>query len=130
MIQLQAKRFELYFLLKLSDLQSNVTLTLGYLYPALNNLGHMYKAMSAKFLAFGCKSKSVFNSIKSPDVQKKKGICHIIHKPVASKVSLANDSKTSETFKFRSVSSTLFRCREAIALFFLLLPKASVRRSF
>ena len=112
MIQLQAKRFELYFLLKLSK---------GYLYPALNNLGHMYKAMSAK---------SVFNSIKSPDVQKKKGICHIIHKPVASKVSLANDSKTSETFKFRSVSSTLFRCREAIALFFLLLPKASVRRSF
>ena len=72
MIQLQAKRFELYFLLKLSDLQSNVTLTLGYLYPALNNLGHMYKAMSAKFLAFGCKSKSVFNSIKSPDVPKKK----------------------------------------------------------
>ena len=129
MIKLQAKRFELNFLLKLSDLQSNVTLTLGYLYPALNNLGHMYKAMSAKFLAFGCESKSVFNSIKSPDVQKKR-ICHIIHKPVASTGSLANDSKTSETFKFRSVSSTLFRCREAIALFFLLLPKASVRRSF
>ena len=37
MIKLQAKRFELNFLLRLSDLESNFTLTLGYLYPALKN---------------------------------------------------------------------------------------------
>ena len=40
MIKLQAKRFELNFLLKLSHLKSNSTLTLGDLNPALNNLGH------------------------------------------------------------------------------------------
>ena len=39
MIKLQTKRFELNFLLKLSDLKSNFTLTLGYLNPALNNPG-------------------------------------------------------------------------------------------
>ena len=39
MIKLQAKRFELNFLLKFSDLKSNFTLTLGYLNPALNNQG-------------------------------------------------------------------------------------------
>ena len=39
MIKLQAKRFELNFLLKFSDLKSNFTLTLGYLNPALNNRG-------------------------------------------------------------------------------------------
>ena len=39
MIKLQAKRFELNFLLKFSDLKSNFTLTLGYLNPALNNWG-------------------------------------------------------------------------------------------
>ena len=39
MIKSQAKRFELNFLLKLSDLKSNFTLTLGYLNPALNNPG-------------------------------------------------------------------------------------------
>ena len=37
MIKLEAKRFELNFLLKLSDLKSNLTLTLSYLNPALNN---------------------------------------------------------------------------------------------
>ena len=37
MIKLQAKRFELNFLLRLSDLESNFTLTLGYLCPALKN---------------------------------------------------------------------------------------------
>ena len=39
MIKLQAKRFELNFLLKFSDLKSNFTLTLGYRNPALNNRG-------------------------------------------------------------------------------------------
>ena len=39
MIKLQAKRFELNFLLTLSDLKSNFTLTLAYLNPAFNNLG-------------------------------------------------------------------------------------------
>ena len=39
MMKLQAKMFELNFLLKLSDLKSNFTLTLGYLNPALNNPG-------------------------------------------------------------------------------------------
>ena len=39
MIKLQAKRIELNFLLKFSDPQSNFTLTLGYLNPALNNPG-------------------------------------------------------------------------------------------
>ena len=39
MIKLEAKRFELNFLLKLSDLKSNLTLTLSYLNPALNNPG-------------------------------------------------------------------------------------------
>ena len=37
MMKLQAKRFELNFLLKLSDLKSNFTLALGYV--ALNNPG-------------------------------------------------------------------------------------------
>ena len=37
MIKLQAKRFEPNFLLKLSDLKSNFTLTLVCLNPALNN---------------------------------------------------------------------------------------------
>ena len=49
MIKLQAKRFELNFLLKFSDLKSNFTLTLGYLNPAMNNRGLVYdliKAMS------------------------------------------------------------------------------------
>ena len=39
MIKLKAKRFELNLLLKLTDLASNSTLTLGYLNPALNNPG-------------------------------------------------------------------------------------------
>ena len=39
MIKLEAKRFELNFLLKLSDLKSNLTLTLSYLNAALNNPG-------------------------------------------------------------------------------------------
>ena len=43
MIKLQAKRFELNFLLKFSDLKSNFTLTLGYLNPALNNPGLVSK---------------------------------------------------------------------------------------
>ena len=43
MIKLEAKRFELNFLLKLSDLKSNFTLTLGYLNPALNNPGLISK---------------------------------------------------------------------------------------
>ena len=43
MIKLQAKRFELNFLLKFSDLKSNFTLTLGYLNPALNNQGQIIK---------------------------------------------------------------------------------------
>ena len=42
MIKLEAKRFELNFLLKLSDLKSNLTLTLSYLNPALNNPGLFY----------------------------------------------------------------------------------------
>ena len=42
MIKSQAKRFELNFLLKLSDLKSNFTLTLGYLNPALNNPGQLF----------------------------------------------------------------------------------------
>ena len=41
MIKLQAKRFDLNFLLKLSDLKSNSTLTLGYLNPALDNPGQV-----------------------------------------------------------------------------------------
>ena len=41
MIKLQSKRFELNFLLKLSDLKSNSMLTLGYLNPDLNNLGQI-----------------------------------------------------------------------------------------
>ena len=43
MIKLEAKRFELNFLLKLSDLKSNFTLTLGYLNPALNHPGLISK---------------------------------------------------------------------------------------
>ena len=43
MIKLQAKRFEVNFLLKFSDLKSNFTLTLGYLNPALNNWGLAYR---------------------------------------------------------------------------------------
>ena len=43
MIKLQAKRFELNFLLKLSDLKSNFTLTLGY-DPALNNPGLIFNS--------------------------------------------------------------------------------------
>ena len=41
-IKLQAKKFKLNFLLKLSDLTSNSTLTLCYLNLALNNPGQMY----------------------------------------------------------------------------------------
>ena len=44
MMKLQAKIFELNFLLKLSDLKSNFTLTLGYLNPALNNPGQETKS--------------------------------------------------------------------------------------
>ena len=47
MIKLQAKRFELNFLLKFSDLKSNFTLTLGYLNPALNNRGLIVKFIYA-----------------------------------------------------------------------------------
>ena len=36
---MQAKRFEMNFLLKLSELKTNFTLTLDYLYPALNDPG-------------------------------------------------------------------------------------------
>ena len=43
MIKSQARRFKLNFLLKLSDLKSNFTLTLGYLNPALNNPGLISK---------------------------------------------------------------------------------------
>ena len=43
-MKLQAKIFELNFLLKLSDLKSNFTLTLGYLNPALNNPGQETKS--------------------------------------------------------------------------------------
>ena len=46
MIKLQAKRFELNFLLKLSDLKSNFAQTLGYLYPALNNPGQVNESIS------------------------------------------------------------------------------------
>ena len=48
MIKLQAKRFDLNFLLKFSDLKSNFTLTLGYLNPVLNNRGlfMLYKNIS------------------------------------------------------------------------------------
>ena len=46
MIKLQAKRFELNFLLKFSDLKSNFTLTLGYLNSALNNWGQLYSTLS------------------------------------------------------------------------------------
>ena len=42
MIKSQAKRFELNFLLKFSDLKSNFTLILGYLNTALNNQGQDY----------------------------------------------------------------------------------------
>ena len=42
MIKLQAKRFELNFLWKFSGLKSNLTLTLGYFNPALNNPGQVY----------------------------------------------------------------------------------------
>ena len=45
MIKLQAKRFELNFLLKFSDLKSNFTLTLGYLNPALNNWGQVLNVL-------------------------------------------------------------------------------------
>ena len=48
MIKLQAKRFELNFLLKFSDLKSNFTLTLGYLNPALNNQGQVFKGYVTK----------------------------------------------------------------------------------
>ena len=41
MIKLQSERFELNFLLKLSDLKSNSMLTLGYLNPDLNNMGQI-----------------------------------------------------------------------------------------
>ena len=41
MIKLQAKRFDLNFLLKLSDLKSNSTLTLGYLNLAMDNPGQV-----------------------------------------------------------------------------------------
>ena len=41
MIKLQAKRYDLNFLLKLSDLKSNSTLTLGYLNLALDNPGQV-----------------------------------------------------------------------------------------
>ena len=41
MIKLQAKRFDLNFLLKLSDLKSNSTLALGYLNLALDNPGQV-----------------------------------------------------------------------------------------
>ena len=47
MIKLQAKRFELNFLLKFSDLKSNFTLTLGYLNPALNNQGQAFNELRA-----------------------------------------------------------------------------------
>ena len=45
MIKLQAKRFDLNFLLKFSDLKSNFTLTLGYLNPVLNNRGLVCKSI-------------------------------------------------------------------------------------
>ena len=47
MIKLQAKRFELNFLLKFSDLKLNFTLTLGYLNPASNNRGLIVKFIYA-----------------------------------------------------------------------------------
>ena len=63
MIKLQAKRFELNFLLKLSDLKSNFTLTLDYLNPALNNPGQVINSLTSpsasaeicsKFIAADC----------------------------------------------------------------------------
>ena len=39
------KRFELNFLFKLSDLNSNFTLTLGYLHPAFSNPGQIVTLM-------------------------------------------------------------------------------------
>ena len=45
MIKLQAKRFDLNFLLKFSDLKSNFTLSLGYLNPVLNNRGLVCKSI-------------------------------------------------------------------------------------
>ena len=50
MIKSQAKRFELNFLLKLSDLKSNFTLTLGYLNPALNNPGQQLFSEVVKYV--------------------------------------------------------------------------------
>ena len=43
-IKLLAERIKLNFLLKLSYLKSNFTLTAGYLNPALNNPALVYKA--------------------------------------------------------------------------------------
>ena len=54
MIKLQAKRFEPNFLLKLSDLKSNFTLTLVCLNPALNNQAWMLILPSSCY-TFPCK---------------------------------------------------------------------------
>ena len=63
MIKLEAKRFELNFLLKLSDLKSNLTLTLSYLNPALNNPALNNKERSPPF--FTC-DMSAENNVEQP----------------------------------------------------------------
>lgn len=59
-------------------------------------------------------------------------ICHAQHdvsKPFLSKVSLESACTISETALPKFVLSTLFFSRDTMALFLLLLPNASVRRS-
>ena len=68
MIKLQAKRFELNFLLKFSDLKSNFTLTLGYLNPALNNWGLSYSYSNTLMLV----------DLLAKFRTRKQGICELI----------------------------------------------------
>ena len=61
MIKLQAKRFELNFLLKFSDLKSNFTLTLGYLNPALNNWGQVLNVLKQQLSSSWENPLRIFN---------------------------------------------------------------------
>ena len=72
MIKLQAKRFELNFLLKLSDLKSNFTLTLSYLNPALNNPGQLFNSETTTSSLFPTQY-TVVSSVSLPKPQRMEG---------------------------------------------------------
>ena len=95
MIKLQAKRFELNFLLKFSDLKSNFTLTLGYLNPALNNPGLICKFRGVS-MASGVWER--MHLIKDGGPIVKYGVCDICRNDV--KFCAGSETRNNVSIKF------------------------------